>query len=66
MMMAAGLTAIGLCAASHIRDGHGLKLREASWAEVEDFVRNRSATGAGSDLWHRRFLTTSRDDNSGD
>ena len=39
------MTAIGLCAASHIRDGHGLKLREAgavhladSWAEVEHFA----------------------------
>jgi len=44
--VAAGMTAIGLCAASHIRDGHGLKLREAgavhladSWAEVEDFAQ---------------------------
>ena len=43
--VAAGMTAVGLCAASHIRDGHGLKLREAgavhladSWAEVEDFA----------------------------
>ena len=43
--VAAGMTAIGLCAASHIRDGHGLKLREAgaahladSWAEVEHFA----------------------------
>ena len=43
--VAAGMTAIGLCAASHIRDGHGIKLREAgavhlaeSWAEVEDFA----------------------------
>ena len=40
--VAAGMTAVGLCAASHIRDGHGLKLREAgalhlanSWDEVE-------------------------------
>jgi beta-phosphoglucomutase-like phosphatase (HAD superfamily) len=40
--VAAGMTAVGLCAASHIRDGHHLKLREAgavhlanSWAEVE-------------------------------
>jgi len=45
MMMAAGLTALGLCAASHICDGHGLKLRDAgavhlaeTWAEVEDFA----------------------------
>lgn len=44
--VAAGMTAIGLCAASHIRDGYGLKLREAgavhlaeSWAEVEDFAQ---------------------------
>jgi len=44
--VAAGMTAIGLCAASHIRDGHGLKLREAgavhlaeSWAEVEHFAQ---------------------------
>jgi HAD superfamily hydrolase (TIGR01549 family) len=40
--VAAGMTAVGLCAASHIRDGHHLKLREAgavhlanSWDEVE-------------------------------
>ena len=38
----AGMTAVGLCAASHIREGHQLKLREAgavhlasSWDEVE-------------------------------
>jgi HAD superfamily hydrolase (TIGR01509 family) len=40
--IAAGMTAVGLCAASHIRDGHYTKLSEAgaahlahSWAEVE-------------------------------
>lgn len=40
--VAAGMTAVGLCAASHIRDGHQLRLREAgalhlanSWDEVE-------------------------------
>jgi HAD superfamily hydrolase (TIGR01549 family) len=40
--VAAGMTPVGLCAASHIRDGHHLKLREAgavhlahSWGEVE-------------------------------
>ena len=40
--VAAGMTAVGLCAASHIRKGHQLKLREAgavhlahSWDEVE-------------------------------
>ena len=40
--VAAGMTAIGLCAASHIRDGHHLRLREAgavhlanSWRDVE-------------------------------
>jgi HAD superfamily hydrolase (TIGR01549 family) len=40
--VAAGMTAVGLCAASHIREGHHLKLREAgavhlanSWDEVE-------------------------------
>lgn len=40
--VAAGMTAVGLCAASHIRAGHHLKLREAgavhlanSWDEVE-------------------------------
>ena len=40
--VAAGMTAVGLCAASHIRDGHGLKLRDAgavhlaqSWTDVE-------------------------------
>jgi HAD superfamily hydrolase (TIGR01549 family) len=40
--VAAGMTAIGLCAASHIRDGHDVKLRDAgavhlaeSWEEVE-------------------------------
>jgi len=39
---AAGMTTIGLCAASHIRDGHDVVLRDAgavhlanSWAEVE-------------------------------
>ncbi|QPF87668.1 HAD family phosphatase [Bradyrhizobium genosp. L] len=43
--VAAGMTAIGLCAASHIRDGHDLKLRDAgavhlarSWREVERFA----------------------------
>jgi HAD superfamily hydrolase (TIGR01549 family) len=45
--VAAGMTAVGLCAASHIREGHDVKLRDAgavhlaqSWAEVE-----RIATG---------------------
>jgi HAD superfamily hydrolase (TIGR01549 family) len=40
--VAAGMTAVGLCAASHIRQGHQLKLRDAgavhlaeSWQEVE-------------------------------
>jgi beta-phosphoglucomutase-like phosphatase (HAD superfamily) len=43
--VAAGMTAIGLCAASHIRDGHDVKLHDAgavhlaqSWSEVERFV----------------------------
>jgi HAD superfamily hydrolase (TIGR01509 family) len=43
--VAAGMTAVGLCAASHIRDGHHLKLRDAgavhladSWPEVERFA----------------------------
>lgn len=40
--VAAGMTAVGLCAASHIREGHDVKLRDAgavhlaqSWKEVE-------------------------------
>jgi HAD superfamily hydrolase (TIGR01509 family) len=40
--VAAGMTAIGLCAASHIREGHDAKLRDAgaahlaqSWSDVE-------------------------------
>ena len=40
--VAAGMTAVGLCAASHIREGHDIKLRDAgavhlaqSWGEVE-------------------------------
>src|SRR5258707_5044381 len=40
--VAAGMTVVGLCAASHIREGHDLKLRHAgavhfahSWPEVE-------------------------------
>ena len=44
--VAAGMTAIGLCAASHIRDGHHIKLRDAgaahlaqSWADVEQIAR---------------------------
>jgi HAD superfamily hydrolase (TIGR01549 family) len=43
--IAAGMTAIGLCAASHIRDGHDLKLKDAgavhladSWSDVERFA----------------------------
>lgn len=51
--VAAGMTAVGLCAASHIRDGHDVKLRDAgavhlarSWAEVEriaiEFFENQS------------------------
>jgi HAD superfamily hydrolase (TIGR01509 family) len=43
--VAAGMTAVGLCAASHIREGHEVKLRDAgavhlarSWAEVEQFA----------------------------
>ena len=40
--VAAGMTAVGLCAASHIREGHDMKLRDAgavhlarTWKEVE-------------------------------
>jgi len=43
--LAAGMTAVGLTAASHIREGHDLRLRDAgaahlaaSWAEVERFA----------------------------
>jgi len=43
--VAAGMTAIGLCAASHIRVGHDGRLRDAgaahlanSWSEVEQFA----------------------------
>jgi HAD superfamily hydrolase (TIGR01509 family) len=43
--VAAGMTAVGLCAASHIREGHDIKLRDAgavhlahSWADVEQFA----------------------------
>ena len=43
--VAAGMTAVGLCAASHIRAGHDVKLRDAgavhlahSWADVERFA----------------------------
>jgi HAD superfamily hydrolase (TIGR01509 family) len=43
--VAAGMTAVGLCAASHIRAGHDLKLRDAgavhlaqSWTDVERFA----------------------------
>jgi HAD superfamily hydrolase (TIGR01509 family) len=43
--VAAGMSAVGLCAASHIRKGHDLALRDAgavhlahSWTEVEHFA----------------------------
>jgi HAD superfamily hydrolase (TIGR01509 family) len=43
--VAAGMTVVGLCAASHIRAGHDLRLREAgavhlaqSWSDVERFA----------------------------
>jgi beta-phosphoglucomutase-like phosphatase (HAD superfamily) len=43
--VAAGMTAVGLCAASHIREDHDVKLRDAgavhlahSWSEVEQFA----------------------------
>ncbi len=43
--VAAGMTAVGLCAASHVREGHDVKLRDAgavhlaqSWAEVEEIA----------------------------
>jgi HAD superfamily hydrolase (TIGR01509 family) len=43
--VAAGMTAVGLCAASHIRNGHQLRLHEAgaahlanSWEEVEEIA----------------------------
>jgi HAD superfamily hydrolase (TIGR01549 family) len=43
--VAAGMTVVGLSAASHIRDGHGPKLRDAgavhlaqSWSDVERFA----------------------------
>jgi len=43
--VAAGMTAVGLCAASHIREGHDIRLRDAgavhlaqTWGEVEVFA----------------------------
>ena len=43
--IAAGMTVVGLSAASHIREGHDLKLRDAgavhlaqSWSDVERFA----------------------------
>jgi beta-phosphoglucomutase-like phosphatase (HAD superfamily) len=43
--VAAGMTVVGLCAASHIREGHDLRLRDAgavhlahSWPDVERFA----------------------------
>ena len=43
--VAAGMTAVGLCAASHIREGHDVRLRDAgavhlaqTWGEVEVFA----------------------------
>jgi HAD superfamily hydrolase (TIGR01509 family) len=49
--VAAGMTAVGLCAASHIREGHDLKLCDAgavhlaySWPEVERFALQFFAT----------------------
>jgi HAD superfamily hydrolase (TIGR01549 family) len=43
--VAAGMTTVGLCAASHIRAGHDIKLRDAgavhlarSWSDVEEFA----------------------------
>jgi HAD superfamily hydrolase (TIGR01509 family) len=43
--VAAGMTAVGLCAASHIREGHDVRLRDAgavhlahSWPDVEQFA----------------------------
>jgi len=45
--VAAGMTVVGLCAASHIREGHDLKLRDAgavhlahSWSDAERFALN--------------------------
>jgi HAD superfamily hydrolase (TIGR01549 family) len=50
--VAAGMTAVGLCAASHIRQGHHLRLREAgalhladSWDEAEA-IASRFLDGA--------------------
>lgn len=46
---AAGMTVVGLCAGSHLRDGHARRLEAAgahhaaaSWQEVADFVLARS------------------------
>jgi HAD superfamily hydrolase (TIGR01509 family) len=43
--VAAGMTAVGLCAASHVREGHHFKLKDAgavhladSWSDVEHFA----------------------------
>jgi HAD superfamily hydrolase (TIGR01549 family) len=50
--VAAGMTAVGLCAASHIREGHDAKLRDAgavhlahSWPEVEHIATRFFAVG---------------------
>jgi HAD superfamily hydrolase (TIGR01549 family) len=53
--IAAGMTVVGLSAASHIRDGHDLKLRDAgalhlaqSWSDVERIALSFSAAKAKS------------------
>lgn len=58
--VAAGMSAVGLCAASHIRAGHDLKLRDAgavhlahSWADVERFAVQ---------FWNARLIFGSRPD----
>ena len=50
--VAAGMTAVGLCAASHIREGHDARLRGAgavhlaySWLEVEEVAQQFFGAG---------------------
>ena len=63
-------TVVGLCAASHIRDGHDLKLRDAgrrvhlahSWSDVErvahEFFKNSDAPGVSRTVVKRERMTS--------
>ena len=60
--VAAGMTAVGLCAASHIREGHDVKLRDAGRGHLaQSWARWSGSRGGFSRVTSRPLFSLSGD-----